>query len=95
MNLTDLPHQPYLFEFLTHYAPNVALILHVQAIQAFHLENIFQLETMAYQLTLQAKLKYNLRGFMPWTHGNKYGEVNVLLLSYAKPRNALYGLCVC
>ena len=39
---------------------------------------------MAYKLILQAKLEYNLCGFLPWTYGNKYGKVNVLQLSYAK-----------
>ena len=42
------------------------LIFHIQATQAFHLETIFQLEAMAYKPFLQAKLKYNVGGFLPW-----------------------------
>ena len=56
------------------------LIFHIQATPAFHLENIFQLEAMAYKLILQAKLEYNLCGFLPWIYVNK----NVFLLSHPK-----------
>ena len=59
------------------------LIFHIQATPAFHLEIIFQLEAMAYNLILQAKPEYNLCGFLPWTYSNK----NILLLSYPKTRN--------
>ena len=56
------------------------LIFHIQATTAFHLESIFQLEAMAYKLILQAKLEYNLRGFLPWTYCNKkFGEFQAQL----------------
>ena len=59
------------------------LIFHIQATSAFDLESIFQFEAKAYILFLQAKLEYNLRGFLQWTYGNE----TVLLLSYPKTRN--------
>ena len=55
-------------------------IFHIQTTPAFHLEIIFQLEAIAYNLILQAELEFNLRGFLPWTYGNTYARVNVLLL---------------
>ena len=39
------------------------LIFHIQATQAFHLENIIQIEAIAYKAILQAALEYKPRGF--------------------------------
>ena len=58
------------------------IIFHMQTTPAFHLEIIFQLEAMAYNL----ELEFNLRGFLPCTYVNRYARVNVLLIFLCEKR---------
>ena len=47
-------------------------MFHIQTTPAYHLENVFRIEAMAYyELILQAALEYKLHGILPGTYSTQ------------------------